>query len=113
MRSPQRRRQFPAGAALSSAARAVPERCGRLVWRGTRPCHYHAHQPGEPDGSHDPDDSYQSGAVDKLHDTHESRDVYQSDDLNHLGDSHDPDHLDDSHEPVGSRQRGLTTKSGA
>ena len=55
LRSAQRRRQFPAGAALSSTARAVPERCGGLVWRRPRRCESHAREPY--DESYGPDES--------------------------------------------------------
>jgi hypothetical protein len=42
---------------LSSTARAVPERCGGLVWRRPRPCESHARESYEPDKSREPDDS--------------------------------------------------------
>ena len=48
---------FPPGHALSSTARAVPERCGGLVWRRPRPCESHARESYEPDKSREPDDS--------------------------------------------------------
>jgi hypothetical protein len=54
LRSAQRRRQFPAGAALSSTARAVPERCGGVVWRRPRPCESHASEPYQPDKPNKP-----------------------------------------------------------
>ena len=67
LRSTQRRRQLPARAALSSTARAVPERCGGLVWRRPRPCESHARESYEPDESDKPcepdesDDSCEPG----------------------------------------------------
>jgi hypothetical protein len=54
LRSTQRRRQLPAGAALPFAARSVPERCGRLVWRRARPCEPHAHESYRPSDSNEP-----------------------------------------------------------
>jgi hypothetical protein len=80
VRSAQRRRQLSAGAALPSAARAVPEGCCRLVWRRAGPGKSHAHessQPDEPDQSHEsyqPDQCYQPDEHD------EPDDYYQSDD---------------------------------
>jgi hypothetical protein len=60
LRSAQRRRQFPAGAALSSTARAVPERCGGVVWRRPRPRESHAHESYQPYKPNKPRDTNES-----------------------------------------------------
>jgi hypothetical protein len=81
LRSAQRRRQLSAGVPLPSTARAVPERCRRLVWRGAGPCEPHAHasyQPDEPNESDYPNESdaphaYESNDPDKSNDHDESR----------------------------------------
>jgi hypothetical protein len=81
LRFTQRRRQLPARAALSSTARAVPERCGGLVWRRPRPCESHAresyepdrsYEPREPNESCDPDDSYGPDESDESYNPDES-----------------------------------------
>ena len=70
LRSAQRRSQLSAGVPLPSAARAVPERCGRLVWRRPGPCSHapgrctsdESDQPDEPNESDEPHESDESDA---------------------------------------------------
>jgi hypothetical protein len=66
---------------LSSTARAVPERCGGLVWRRPRPCESHARKPAEPDESYESDESY------------------NPDESDESDPSHQPDESDESCEP--------------
>jgi hypothetical protein len=73
---------------LSSTARAVPERCGGLVWRRPRPCESHAHESYEPDRSYEP---------------YEPSESYEPCELS---ESYDPN---ESHEPGGSGQCTVTT----
>jgi hypothetical protein len=97
LRSAQRRRKLPAGPALSPAARAVPERCGGLVWRRPGPCQSHARCSDEPDWS--------SGDYDEPDESQEPRELSDSYDLNY---SSDPN---DHHEPADSGQWAVTGDS--
>ena len=68
---------------MPSTARAVPERCRRLVWRGAGPCEPHAHasyQPDEPNEPNESDYPNESNESDAPH-AYESRDPNKSNDL--------------------------------
>ncbi|SOX52774.1 hypothetical protein MAAFP003_1441, partial [Mycobacterium ahvazicum] len=102
LRSAQCRRQFPAGAALSATARAVPERRGRLVWRRPRPGDSNLHHAYDSDNPDEPDRDYQpheSDAADDVRKPNEFREPYEFRD--ELCDSNDNDPCDsnDSHQP--------------
>ena len=62
---------------MSSTARAVPERCGRLVWRRPGPCEYHARESYEPDRFCEPDESYESYQSDESDNSDEPDEAYQ------------------------------------
>ena len=51
---------------MSSTARAVPERCGGLVWRRPGPCESRAREYYEPDESYQSDESDDSDESDNL-----------------------------------------------
>lgn len=99
LRSAQRRRQFSAWAALSSTARAVPERCGGLVWRRPGPCESRARESRARE-SYEPHKSYEPCAA------YEPREPDEFCDPNQFC---DPNDLNESDEPAGSEERRLTT----
>lgn len=77
LRSTQRRREFPAWAALSSTARAVPERCAGMVWRRPGSCESHAYQSCEPNESYESDQSYQPEGSYEHDQSYESDQFYE------------------------------------
>jgi hypothetical protein len=95
LRPAQRRRQLSSGVPVPSAARAVPERCGRLVWR----------RPGP--GSHAPGRST-SATSDQFDEPYQPDDPDEPRNHNEPQESYQPHELHEPYEFVGSGQYTLT-----